>query len=215
MPRYLVTGGAGYVGSHCVLALLERGAEVVVLDNLRTGHRAAVPAGVRFLEVDLADRAVLADLFGGTRFDAVLHFAAMSLVGESMRIPMRYIADNVGQAMNLIEASPIGTEVGVIDGAAGPGVRVVASKGFASGAPAASNHGSAVASLLAGAGVSRVRIADVYGTDRAGGNALAIARALGWLVASGSACVPSASTMKLASSPSRHSSTSTEAPAAP
>lgn len=88
-----------------------------------------------------------------------------------------------------MQARPIATEVGVIDGGAGPGVKVVASKGFASGAPAASNHASAVASLLAGAGVTRVRIADVYGTDRAGGNALAIARALGWLVASGSKVV--------------------------
>jgi len=105
VARYLVTGGAGYVGSHCVLALLERGDEVVVLDNLRTGHRAAVPRGARFVEMDLADRAALARLFDGPRFDAVLHFAAMSLVGESMRIPMRYIADNVGQAMNLIEAA--------------------------------------------------------------------------------------------------------------
>lgn len=88
-----------------------------------------------------------------------------------------------------MQASPIATEVGVIDGGAGPAVRVVASKGFASGAPVASNHGSAVASLLTGAGVTRVRVADVYGTDPAGGNALAIARALGWLVASGSRVV--------------------------
>ena len=105
MPRFLVTGGAGYVGSHCVLALLERGAEVVVLDNLRTGHRAGVPHGATLIEMDLADRARLAQVFSSSRFDAVLHFAAMSLVGESMRIPARYIADNVSQAMNLAEAA--------------------------------------------------------------------------------------------------------------
>lgn len=105
MPRYLLTGGAGYVGSHCVLALVERGDDVVVLDNLRTGHRAAVPAGASFIEADLNDRARLAEIFSGPRFDAVLHFAALSLVGESMRMPMRYIADNVGQAMNLAEAA--------------------------------------------------------------------------------------------------------------
>lgn len=105
MPRYLVTGGAGYVGSHCVLALVERGDAVVVVDNLRTGHRGAVPGGAEFVQADLADRAAVAAVFAGPRFDAVLHFASLSLVGESMRIPMRYIADNVGQAMNVVEAA--------------------------------------------------------------------------------------------------------------
>lgn len=88
-----------------------------------------------------------------------------------------------------LQGASIGTEVGVIDGAPGPGVSVVASKGFAKGAPVASDHGSAIASLLKGAGVGRVRVADVYGTDKAGGNALAIAKALGWLVSSGSKVV--------------------------
>ena len=105
MARYLVTGGAGYVGSHCVLALRERGDEVVVFDNLRLGHRDAVPEGATLVEGDLADRAQVRDVFGRGPFDAVLHFASLSLVGESMRIPMRYIGDNVGQAMNLIEAA--------------------------------------------------------------------------------------------------------------
>ena len=87
------------------------------------------------------------------------------------------------------QAARIATEVGMIDGAPGSAVRVVATRGFATGAPVASNHGSAVASLLTGAGVARVRVADVYGTDPAGGNALAIAKGLGWLVASGSKVV--------------------------
>lgn len=78
-----------------------------------------------------------------------------------------------------------GVMVGVIDGAPGKAIPVTAQKGFARGAPAASDHGSAVASLLLATGVRQVWVADVYGTDPAGGNALAIAKALGWLAASG------------------------------
>lgn len=77
---------------------------------------------------------------------------------------------------------PIETPVGVIDGGAGRGAAVAETRGFARGAPVASDHGSAVASLLAHAGVRRVLVADVYGNDPAGGNALAIARALDWLI---------------------------------
>jgi len=86
-------------------------------------------------------------------------------------------------------ATRIGVEVGVIDGAPGTSVPVLAKRGFARGAPASSDHGSAVASLLKSVGVTRIRVADVYGDDPAGGNALAIARALGWLTASGSRVV--------------------------
>lgn len=82
-----------------------------------------------------------------------------------------------------------GVPVGVIDGAPGRAVPVAAVRGFASGAPLASNHGSAVVSLLASAGAGPIRVADVYGSDKAGGNALAIARALGWLVGAGSKVV--------------------------
>ena len=102
--RFLVTGGAGFVGSHLVLALLDRGDTVVVLDNLRTGHRAAVPSGARLVQADLADaEAVDAVLADGT-WDAVLHFAALSLVGESMREPFRYLSENAGNGVRLIEA---------------------------------------------------------------------------------------------------------------
>ncbi|WP_428028053.1 S8 family serine peptidase [Altererythrobacter sp.] len=83
-------------------------------------------------------------------------------------------------------ARSIATPVGIIDGAPGDGIAVQAVRGFADGAPYPSNHGSAVTSLLRYAGVRTIRVADVYGTDKAGGNALAIARALGWLVESGS-----------------------------
>ncbi len=102
--RYLVTGGAGFVGSHCVLALLERGDSVVVLDNLRQGHRAAVPAGVKLVEADLADPEAVQAVLSDGAWDAVLHFAALSLVGESMREPYHYFIDNGINGIRLIEA---------------------------------------------------------------------------------------------------------------
>ena len=99
--RYLVTGGAGYVGSHCVALLVRAGAEVVVLDNLRQGHAAALPDGVRLVRADVADaEPVLAE----GRWDGVLHFAALSLVGESMQDPMRYMIENAGGGYRLIQA---------------------------------------------------------------------------------------------------------------
>ena len=102
---YLVTGGAGYVGSHVALALVERGDHVVVLDNLRQGHRAAVPEGAELVVADLADRRAVAEVFAAHRFDAVLHFAALSLVGESMREPLRYCAENTANSLWLAEAA--------------------------------------------------------------------------------------------------------------
>jgi len=105
MARFLVTGGAGYVGSHLVRALVARGDEVVVLDNLRQGHRAAVPATVEFVEAELADRARVAAVFANWKFEAVFHFAALSLVGESMREPLRYCAENAANSLWLAEAA--------------------------------------------------------------------------------------------------------------
>ncbi|MBI0537650.1 UDP-glucose 4-epimerase GalE [Roseomonas sp. KE2513] len=105
MGRYLVTGGAGYVGSHVALALQERGDHVVVLDDLRQGHRAAVQPGMELVVADLADRRRVEEVFASWRFDGVLHFAALSLVGESMREPLRYIAENVGNSLWLAEAA--------------------------------------------------------------------------------------------------------------
>jgi UDP-glucose 4-epimerase len=102
--RFLVTGGAGYVGSHLVAALQDRGAEVVVFDNLRTGHRAAVPDGVRLVVGDLADAAVLDAVFQEGQFEAVFHFASLTQVGESMRMPYRYLAENVGNGIALVDA---------------------------------------------------------------------------------------------------------------
>src|ERR1700760_399957 len=102
--RFLVTGGAGYVGSHLVASLLDRGDEVTVLDNLRTGHRAAVPAAARLVVADLAEAAPLDGLLGEGKWDAVFHFASLSQVGESMRMPMRYLLDNAANGIGLIDA---------------------------------------------------------------------------------------------------------------
>jgi len=101
----LVTGGAGYVGSHVVVELLARGHRVIVLDNLSQGHREAVPQAAKLVVGDLADKPTVAALFRAHRFDAILHFAANSLVGDSMRRPLLYVGDNVVNALNLIEAA--------------------------------------------------------------------------------------------------------------
>ena len=102
--RFLVTGGAGYVGSHMVLALLDAGHEVTVFDSLRTGHRAAVPDGARFVEGDLADLPLLDKVLADGPWDCVFHFAALSLVGESMQKPMMYMSANGGLGFGLIDA---------------------------------------------------------------------------------------------------------------
>ncbi len=103
--RILVTGGAGYVGSVSVERLLEAGHEVVVLDDLTTGHRVSVP-GVASLEIgSYGDAATTGRLFERARVDAILHCAARSLVGESVRDPARYYRDNVGGGIALLEAA--------------------------------------------------------------------------------------------------------------
>lgn len=99
----LVTGGAGYIGSHTVAALLERGEEVVVVDNLQTGHREAVLGGA-FYEGDLRDKAFLDQVFAENKIEAVIHFAANSLVGESMQKPAKYYDNNVFGTLTLLEA---------------------------------------------------------------------------------------------------------------
>ncbi|MFA7668474.1 MAG: UDP-glucose 4-epimerase GalE [Burkholderiaceae bacterium] len=101
--KILVVGGAGYIGSHMVLRLAQAGHDVVVYDNLGSGHRDAVLAG-QLVVGDLADRAALWQLFSAHRFDAVMHFASSIQVGESMVKPARYYANNVGNTIHLIEA---------------------------------------------------------------------------------------------------------------
>lgn len=100
--RLLIAGGAGYIGSVMTELLLQRGAQVIVYDNLSTGHRRAIPPEAHFVEGDLADRAALDDVLARFRLDAVMHFAAFILVGESMEVPHRYFANNVANVINLL-----------------------------------------------------------------------------------------------------------------
>ncbi|MBR1671463.1 MAG: UDP-glucose 4-epimerase GalE [Fretibacterium sp.] len=100
----LVCGGAGYIGSHNVRALLDHGEEVVVLDNLWTGHRAAVPEAVKFYEGDVRDSALLDKVMASHPIEAVIHFCACSLVGESVAKPLLYFNNNVGGMQSLLEA---------------------------------------------------------------------------------------------------------------
>jgi len=98
----LVTGGAGYIGSHAVAALLERGEDIVVIDNLQQGHRDAVLGG-KLYEGDLRDEAFMDKVFRENDIDAVIHFAANSLVGESMKLPGKYYHNNVFGTLCLLE----------------------------------------------------------------------------------------------------------------
>ncbi|MFR1502140.1 MAG: NAD-dependent epimerase/dehydratase family protein, partial [Ruminococcus sp.] len=102
--RILVFGGAGYIGSHTALELIRAGEEVVVADNLQTGFRAAIPEGATFYQGDIRDRAFLDDLFTKEKIDAVIHFAACSLVGESVNLPLKYYDNNLCGTKVLLEA---------------------------------------------------------------------------------------------------------------
>lgn len=101
--KLLVTGGAGYIGSIVARDLIAEGHEVVVLDNLREGHRDAVPSSAELVVEDLLDHEAVADRLNDG-FDGVLHFAALALVGESVRYPERYWRTNVAGTLNLLEA---------------------------------------------------------------------------------------------------------------
>ena len=100
----LVTGGAGYIGSVIVEALLQRGHRVTVLDSLYKGHREAVTPPARLLEVDLGERAAVGQALSAAGAEAVIHMAADSLVGESMQRPLKYFRNNVINSLNLAEA---------------------------------------------------------------------------------------------------------------
>jgi UDP-glucose 4-epimerase len=100
----LVTGGAGYVGSHAVRALVQAGHSVVVLDNLSSGHAAAVVPPARLVVGELDDGILLDGLFAQFAFDAVMHFAAFIEVGESMTDPLRFYDNNLGNSIRLLRA---------------------------------------------------------------------------------------------------------------
>jgi UDP-glucose 4-epimerase len=102
--KILVTGGAGYIGSAAVEQLIAAGESVVVFDNLSQGHRAAVHPAAVFVKGDLSDRAEIDGALSDHRPDAVMHFAAKSLVGESMERPFLYLGGNVRNGLNLFES---------------------------------------------------------------------------------------------------------------
>ena len=102
--RILVLGGAGYIGSHTALELVKAGNEVVIADNLVTGYRKAIPEGAKFYKGDLRDSDFLDNLFHQEKIDAVIHFAAYSLVGESVTNPLKYYDNNLYGTKVLLEA---------------------------------------------------------------------------------------------------------------
>lgn len=100
----LVLGGAGYIGSHTVYALIEKGVDVVVIDNLETGHIEAVHEKARFYKGDIRDRVFVDSVLDKEKIDAVIHFAANSLVGESMVNPLKYYDNNVNGTKVLLQS---------------------------------------------------------------------------------------------------------------
>lgn len=103
--QILVTGGAGYIGSVTAAALLERGHEVVIVDDLRTGHRAAVPDGVPLVRADIADGDAVGRTLRTHEIEAIIHFAASSLVGESMEQPLKYFGNNTRGTLSLLDTA--------------------------------------------------------------------------------------------------------------
>ena len=103
--KIFVTGGAGYIGSNCVEQLVLRGDQVVVFDNLTEGHRKALHPKAKFHQGDLRDAASIAGAMAAEKPDAVMHFAANALVGESMENPSKYFQNNVAGGINLLDAS--------------------------------------------------------------------------------------------------------------
>ena len=101
--KVLVTGGAGFIGSHVSAELIRQEDEVIIIDNLYQGHIGAVHPQAIFIEGDLADRELLNDLFATHKPDAVMHFASHTRVGESMEEPFLYLRDNIVNGLNLLE----------------------------------------------------------------------------------------------------------------
>ncbi|EJM85816.1 MULTISPECIES: UDP-glucose 4-epimerase GalE [Pseudomonas] len=101
--KFLVIGGAGYIGSHMVKQLLRAGHELVVADNFSTGYRSALPGG-KLVELDIADAQALDDVFAAEHFDAVFHFASFIQVGESVTEPAKYYRNNLAATLTLLQA---------------------------------------------------------------------------------------------------------------
>ena len=111
MKKILVTGGTGYIGSHTVVKLLESGYEVVILDNLSNSKISVIDRIVKitnkrplFIEGDIRDKILLNKLFSDQKIDAVIHFAGLKAVGESVEEPLKYYENNVGGSISLLEA---------------------------------------------------------------------------------------------------------------
>lgn len=174
-----------------------RKGELLVMDASQAGLEQALEHGfaalsresVEGLELEVVRLSVPAAM---TLADAQVHLMAI-LPDAVISADTLHFQSGSADAEKLVFSAAMSSSnsvpVGMIDGAAGAVVKVAEQRGFAKGAPHPSNHGSAVASLLAHAGVGTIRVADVYGTDKAGGNALAIAKGLGWLVTRGSRVV--------------------------
>src|SRR5437016_8626353 len=109
--KILVVGGAGYIGSICTELLLDEGHEAIVFDNLGEGHRSAVDSRARFIQGDLTEREKIQATLSTTRPEAVMHFAASALVGESMRDPSKYFRNNISNGLNLLDAM-VATQIG-------------------------------------------------------------------------------------------------------
>lgn len=103
MMSLLVLGGAGYIGSHCVHQLIEKGHDVVVIDNLGTGHKSSVNSKARFYEGDIRDKTFLDGVFSKENIEGVFHFCAYSLVGESVEKPLTYFNNNIHGLQILLE----------------------------------------------------------------------------------------------------------------
>ena len=98
----LITGGAGYIGSHCNIFLNQKGIRTIVVDDLSFGHRPAVTKG-KFIEGDFGNKSLLASIFESEQIDAVIHFAALADVADSLRNPNKYYNNNVSKMITLLD----------------------------------------------------------------------------------------------------------------
>jgi UDP-glucose 4-epimerase len=103
--KILITGGAGFIGSFTADLFLKKGNDVTIIDNLSTGHLSAIPEGAEFINADITDYAAVIKAFRQKQFDGLIHFAAKSLVGESVKFPLKYYENNFVGTLNLVKAA--------------------------------------------------------------------------------------------------------------